>query len=443
MPYIPPDSGPRTFSSVALTGSWGTPADPGRAGYSQEVDTIVQVGDTVFVGGQFTNTVDPAAVPSAPATPFLVALDANTGVLRSGSAFNANANPDGPVLSLAVSPDGHRLYVAGKFTTIGGKAIRRLAALDVTTGLADPTFNPPTPSAYINALLLSHGRLYIGGAFTTLATPGGTVTRPQLAALDAGSGAYIPGFVPPVNYGGVFVSHTGKPQEDAPGTYNPGVVGALAATADGSTLMVGGNFLHWGTAPADDPDHQHGGLIALDGTTGALTTWQPVSKRPVFGLTLSPADGKTIFVAAGGGGGVVQAFLPGGTKLTPKWTGHVDGDAVGVAATSDRVYLVGHYDHQVPNAKDPCLKLAPQPPDGHLGISCPNGTPHRHLAAFDAKTGAVDTEFTAQADTNEGPDVAYVGARNLFVGGNFNRVADLPGGKYRPTPGLAIYPAVS
>ena len=441
VPYVPP-TGPKAFASAALTGSWGTPADPDRAGYSEVVDAILQVGDTVFVGGEFTNTVDPSGAPSAPATPFLVALDAATGTLRSGSAFNANANPDGTVLSLAVSPDGQRLYAAGKFSSIGGKAIRRLAALDVMTGRWDPTFNPPTPSAYINALELSHGRLYIGGAFTTFTTPTGTVTRPQLAALDAGTGMLIDSFVPPPNYGGVFSTHTGTPVEDQPGTYNPGVVAALAITADGSTLMVGGNFLHWGTAPADDPNHQHGGLIAVDGTTGALTVWQPVSKRPVFGLTMWPGDGRTIFAAAGGAGGVVQAFLPGGTKFTPKWTGHVDGDARDVAATTDRVYLVGHYDHEVPNANDPCLQLSPQPPDGHLGISCPDGDPHRHLAAFNAKNGDVDASFTAQADTNEGPDVVYAGSQNLFVGGNFNRVADSPAGAYRAQPGLAIYPTV-
>ena len=136
----------------------------------------------------------------------------------------------------------------------------------------------------------------------------------------------------------------------------------------------------------------------------------------------------------------MQAFLPGGPKTTPRWTGRVDGDLTGVAATTDRVYLVGHYDHEVPNSSDPCLKLSPQPPDGHMGVSCPNGEAHRHLAAFDAQTGAVDPSFTAQADTNEGPDVAYAG-RYLYVGGNFRKVSDTPGANYRAQPGLAIYPA--
>jgi hypothetical protein len=206
--------------------------------------------------------------------------------------------------------------------------------------------------------------------------------------------------------------------------------------------MVGGNFLHLGTAPADDPNHERGGLVSLDAASGKLTSWQPVHKRPVFGLAVWPGDGTTVFAAAGGAGGRLEAFQPGG-KTTPLWTGQVDGDAMGVAATTTRVYLVGHYDHQVPDKDDPCLKLSPQPPDGHMGVSCPNGTPHRHLAAFDAQTGNVDPSFTAQANTNEGPSVAYAGLRHLYVGGNFREVSDTPQANYRNQPGLAIYPASS
>jgi hypothetical protein len=180
-------------------------------------------------------------------------------------------------------------------------------------------------------------------------------------------------------------------------------------------------------------------LIALDGATGTLTTWQPVSSRPVFGVTVWPGDGKTVFAAAGGAGGVVEAFLPGG-NTKPLWNGHVDGDARDVAATAQRVYLVGHYDHEVPNPNDPCLKVQPLP-NGTMGVSGPNGTPHRHLAAFDAKNGNLDPSFTAQADTPEGPGFALIGAHHLYVGGNFTKVSDTPQANYRFQPGLAVYPA--
>jgi hypothetical protein len=441
-PVAPPA---QRFSSVANV-TWGTPADPTRTDpnrsgirYAQLVTAVAEIGNRLFVAGEFTNLTDPKGSPASPALPYLAVLDVATGAPVAGAAFNANAKPDGVIETLAVSPDGRRLYVGGSFGRIGGAAVRRLAALDPDTGKIDPTFRPPAPNAYVRTMALAGTTLYVGGAFTSLGSGTTAVKRPGLAALDAGGGLSAT-FVPPQNYGGVFQTHIGKPVEDQPGTYHPGVVGALAVTGDGSTVMVGGNFLHFGTPPSADPNHEHGGLIALDAATGALTPWQPFSKRPVFGLALWPGDSRTVFAAAGGAGGAVQAFLPGGTSTKPRWTGRVDGDPTGVAATTDRVYLVGHYDHEVPNAKDPCLKPSPQP-NGQMGVSCPNGTPHRHLAAFDARTGYVDPSFTAQANTPEGPDTVLVGAAHLYVGGNFTMVADTPGGSYRKQSGLAVYNA--
>jgi hypothetical protein len=438
----PPSSTPaRTFSSTAIP-SWGTVDDPAKAGYAQLVVGITEYGSRAFVSGEFTGVVDQngAAVTT---TPYLLELDPTTGQPITGSTFTATANPDGPVLALLAAPDQHRLYVAGKFNHIGGQTAHRLAALNLDTGALDPSFNPPEPNAYITALALSGGRLYFGGAFTTLTAATGPVDRPGVAAVDAAGGALVDSFAPPQNYGGIFETHTGKAVEDSNGVHNPGVVQGLVIPSDGKSVLVGGSFLHLGTAPAADPNHQRGGLVSLDSATGQLTAWQPVHKRPVFALTVWPGDGRTVFAAAGGAGGVVEAYQPGGKSTNPAWTGHVDGDATGVAATATRVYLVGHYDHEVPDPGDPCLKLSPQPPDGHMGVSCPNGEPHRHLAAFDAQTGNVDPSFTAQADTNEGPDEAYAGVRYLYVGGNFRKVSDTPGANYRAQPGLAIYPAAS
>ncbi|HVW35442.1 MAG TPA: hypothetical protein VHL53_23120, partial [Acidimicrobiia bacterium] len=368
-------------------------------------------------------------------------IDPATGAPVPGSTFSATANPDGPVQALLVAPDQHRLYVAGKFNHIGGQTAHRLAALNLDTGALDPTFSPPVPNAYVAALARSGGRIYAGGAFSNLTTATGPVDRPGLAAVDDGNGGLVEAFQPPQNYGGIFETHTGRPVEDSNGAYTPGVVGALASPPASPVLLAGGNFLHFGTAPADDPNHQQAGLVALDLETGALAPWQPTSKRPVFALAVWPGDNRTVFAAAGGAGGAVEAYRPGDKKTTPAWTGRVDGDATGVTATATRVYLVGHYDHEVANANDPCLKLSPQPPDNHMGVSCPNGAPHRHLAAFDASSGAVDTSFTAQADTNEGPDFAFAGQKYLYVGGNFRKVSDTPQANYRPQPGLAIYPA--
>jgi hypothetical protein len=463
---------PTIFSSAAAV-TWGTPdqtvVDPehpgrhildnrGKPNYAQEVEALAEWNGRVYLGGIFTNIQDPNRNPANPPQPILTVLDTATGAPIPGSVFNANATAGydpashDVVHALVVDAPRHRLYVGGIFTHMGGQKISSLAAVDLETGLLDPTFKPPTPDAGVKSLALAGGRLYVGGDFLNVQTPTALVPRPQLMALDAATGALVDSFVPPTNYGGAFVGHTGAPTEDP--TLN-GLPFAIAVPDDGRTVWVGGDFLHWGTTPANDTKHQHGGLIVLDAATGALTPWQPTEKYPVFDLTVWPGDWKTVLTATGGPGGSVQSYLMNAspTKGTsPQWTGRTDGDATGVVATTQRVYLVGHYDHFVPDPQDPCLQLTLQP-NGNYGISCPAGSPNRHLAAFYAQGGVdangkptgiaqVDPTFTAQSDTPEGPTTALIGAHNLYIAGNFQLTSDTPGANFRRQPGFAQFPAI-
>src|SRR5581483_10604911 len=123
---------PQTFSSTADV-TWGTPPDPVRPRFAQEVDAIAEAGGRLFLAGGFTNLADPSGTAAEPPQPYLAVLDPDTGAPVAGSTFNATAHPDGPVYALALSADGRRLYVGGAFNHIGGKAIPKLAALDVDT----------------------------------------------------------------------------------------------------------------------------------------------------------------------------------------------------------------------------------------------------------------------------------------------------------------------
>ena len=58
--------------------------------------------------------------------------------------------------SLALSPDGSRLYVGGTFSALGGAARSGLAAVDTTTGAVDPTWNP-SPEAFSRAIWMPGG----------------------------------------------------------------------------------------------------------------------------------------------------------------------------------------------------------------------------------------------------------------------------------------------
>jgi hypothetical protein len=472
-PAFPPYTGPVRFSSTAKV-AWGTPNDPKRTfvnssgetmyPFAQKVSAIAEIGDRVYIGGEFTDLVrdDRDRTPSGAPMAYLAELDAD-GIPVPGSAFNAAVRLDGAVRALYRSPDGRRLYVGGEFRKVNGETRPRLVALDPATGQIDRSFNPPEPSGYVAAIAQSGGRLYVAGGFTRL----GPSAQPQLAALDAASGAIDTGFVPPPRYPGRFEGHTGTRNDNPVTNSDPtGVVNSLLVTPGGEYLMVGGSFLHFGYDHTADPEHRHSGLIALDPATGALTLWQPDqggnSSRPVFGMTAFPGDPRAIgvnapvliFTASGGAGGRVLAWVPG-KKTTRLWRGSMDGDVMGVAATRDRVYVVGHFDHTVPDPNDPCLDVRDLG-DGHYGVSCPDGTESRHLAAFYASgeivdgknTGKslIDTGFTAQADTSEGPYAVLVGANQLYVAGNFAKISSTPvstGGVRVKQPGFAIYPAIS
>jgi hypothetical protein len=396
--------------------SWGTSPseDPSEAGRTKagRVLAVAEAGDTVFVAGEFAGVTPPGvgfrAASDDPSTilrrPYLVAINARTGAL-----LDWDAAPNEAVLSLAVSPDGRRLYVGGRFRRIGGGPAGRVAALDIATGRLDPTFQPPLANSGVRAMGLAGDTLYIGGNFTSI----GDEPRPGVAALDAATGALRTGFVPPANTGGRYTGQTGIPTEDG----EPGIVWDIAVTADGR-LVVAGDFLHFGG---------QGGLLVLDGTTGKATSWQPAIGRPVHGVTIWPGDGRTFFAAAGGTGGVVDAYRPDG-PVTYVWRHRVDGDAMDVAATKTRVFLVGHYDWVLGKnticADPPCV-------GGKEG-----DVMNRHISSFDAKTGAHDVDYAPQLNTPQGPYVTLVGRRPLYVGGAFTEVNG------QPQPGFVKFPAI-
>ena len=397
-----PGAAPQFFSSTANP-TWGTSPSQTEERKAGRVLALAEAGDKVFLAGEFTGLVPPGGGPAV-ARPFLAAIDRNTGAL-----LDWDAQPDNAVLALAVSPDGRRLYAGGRFRKIGGAPAGRIAALDVDTGLADPTFNPPLASSGVKAMALHGGTLFVGGDFTEI----GSESRPQVAALDAATGALDTDWVPPENGGGRFVGQTGTPTEDG----TDGLIWDMKVTGDGGMLLVAGDFLDFGG---------RSGLVALDPKTGDATSWQPSMDRPVMGIALWPGDrGKTFFVATGGTGGQVQAFKPG-RSTRPAWVAKVDGDATDVVATTERVYLVGHYDW-VLGENTVC------------GSTCTGGNegdvPNRHVSAFDASDGAHDLGFTAQLNTPQGPYVALIGAQHLYIGGDFTEVNG------KPQPGFVQFAA--
>lgn len=211
-----------------------------------KVFSLARVGNTLYVGGQFTHVLNPDGTIAYRADN-LAAFDASTGVGISSFRLPV-LQPGGTpfVRSLVTSPDGTQLYVGGKFATIGGVARQHIARVSLATTTVDPTFDPVVgdASSIVYDILLGEGavtdRVYFGGQFATV----DGISRKRVAAVTT-AGTVIT---------------TWKPR--AGGAY----VRALTFSDDDQTIFIAGYL----NTINDQPRVAVG---RVDSVTGALHPW--------------------------------------------------------------------------------------------------------------------------------------------------------------------------
>jgi trimeric autotransporter adhesin len=168
--------------------------------------------------------------------------------------------------------------------------------------------------ARVEAIARSGGRIYLGGSFTTV----GGQPHASLAAVDAASGQVVSTW-----------------QADVAGR-----VTALAPSADGSTLYVGGEFTAVGGVSRTN-------LAAVRADTGAVTGWNPGANR-VQALAASPTR-----VYVGGKFGRIGGVAWGKLAAVDPSTGAVDQGfapnpdqwvaALRLSADGQRLYAAGFF----------------------------------------------------------------------------------------------------
>lgn len=215
------------------------------------------IGNTVYVGGQFTEVVEAHDAWLRPDQPFLAAFDATSG--RWIDWWRPQL--DAPVWALDVSADGS-LLVAGEFDHVNGEAHSNLVALDPRSGAIDHRFNAQvlrpgtTEQSVIRDLYRHDGQLYVVGNFTRI-EGGPATTRIQVtkaARVDARTGA-----------------------PDA--TWAPVIAGrsawAVTTSADGQRVHLGGEFSYVNGATDTAL------LATVNASNGALTPgWNNGTNMP-------------------------------------------------------------------------------------------------------------------------------------------------------------------
>ncbi len=361
------------IAHILADGSVDLNFNPGVPGQNSAVNALAisQDGHTLYVGGGFENI-------GGQTRNNLAAVDAATGTVTN---FNpAGLGTDGQVFALTVS--GTQVYVGGQFEKLGGQMRNGLAKVAGTTGgdlgwIPNPMFG--AGGGLIMAIEVSGNSVYVGGVFSTI---GGQALR-HLAKLSATNGTAAAEFAP-----------------------NPDDI-VLVLALSGTTVYAGGDFKNIAGQPRPK-------LARLNAVLGTLTP---------FDATLIETDGIRALAVSGsdlylGGfltsvGGaprtalakvdaITGAVLPFDPHIGVFNNGAVSVKTLAVAGTS--VYLGGQ-------------------------LSFVNRVTRHGIAALDAD--GVPTSFNPDAGPG-GPntfnDVSAIAVRDnaIYLGGNFTSIGGQP-----------------
>jgi predicted small secreted protein len=241
-----------------------------------------------------------------------------------------------------------------------------VAAVDATSGAVVPGFVPSGANNTVYALALSDGTLYLGGIFSSM---DGSQRR-GAAAIDAETGSIE--------------------------TWNPDPQFAVAALAvSGTTLYAGGAFSFMDSTARN-------GLAAFDTSTGNLTSWDPDAGNEVLALD---ASGSTVYA-----GGIFSSV-----NMEPRAYLAAINDSTGVATSWD------------PEPNGQVLALSE---DGsHLfaggNFSQIGGQARQYVAELDEVTGAAETSWNADVQIplgGGGVNAIIATGSTTYIGGQFTNV---------------------
>lgn len=184
---------------------------------------------------------------------------------------------------------------------------------------------------------------------------------------------------------------------------------AEAVLVDGDWLYVGGSF--------DTLSPMIGGGLTVRADNGELTGPTPLVEGRYRTIV---DDGEGGWYVAGDFSAIagherssIARLRPDGS-LDPDWEAAIDGDVHAMALADGRLFVGGEF------------ALAGNPGDLHA---------RENLAAFDAESGELETNWTA--GTSSYVYAMLVGEGRLYVGGRFNEAGEP--GLFEPREGLAVF----
>jgi trimeric autotransporter adhesin len=344
-----------------------------------KVYAVVKVGNTVYIGGDFTYVSKCGATASCPSNTVyaknVAAFDATTGAAIP--SFAPQVGGSGSIV-WALAALGGKLFIGGEFDSVNNVPRRNLAALDLTTGALDPDVDSPVgsgPTDRVRALYTLGDHVYLGGFFGSV----GSATRRRIAAVDV-NGDLLSTFRPKLN---------------AP-------VRTLGATCDGSSLIVGGDFRQ--AAGTDGTFQDRATLAMFDPTSGALDPWSPPNAEIPNGVNAFDlaADCSQLFVGYGGSNEIYNFDVVTGAI---DWHLKTGGNVQTVAIDGGLVLFGGHF--------------------SQVSILGDQGNVRRTRFAVVDFDGVIQNDWvpTFGGYFKTGPWDILVDGSQVWIGGGFSRVS--------------------
>ena len=301
------------------------------------VEAIAIDGDTVFVGGTFTQIQDPLGGDIIDQS-YLFAYSKSTGnIIREFDPVLDNV-----VLALETTGEGSGVFAGGIFARINGEGNRRgLVKID-NNGDRTGGFSARA-NATVKTLVRLDDTLYVGGNFSEITN----VPVEHLAAIDTATGTVRPTI--DLDFDGAFSTATIN-----------GVQGVddIDITTDGELMVVVGNF-----ASIDGISRSRLAVIELDGQA-RVSNWNtdvfdvqcPSNRFPQYILGMDIAPDNSYFVTGSTGFRILgnpacdTTARYDITDLTnpdvkPTWVNYTGGDSVyEVVSTDHAIYIGGHFE---------------------------------------------------------------------------------------------------
>jgi hypothetical protein len=332
---------------------------------NNNVRTILEHGDYVYIGGEFTN-VSNGVNP--------VTRNRLARYNRNSMVLDQNWNPDvnGPVFTMVIS--NNELIIGGQFTSVGSTTRNRIAKVSITGAGSvilnwDPNVGATFNNSNVYRLIENGNHIYLGGYFENV----GGETRNNIARI---------------------LTTTGAVDLD----WNPNLDGSiLGMEIINSSIFIGGSFNNVGGTPRSKL-----AKIDISGTGTVDTDWNPDANAnaTIRSMAVGGTDlyvGGT-FTSIGGTTrmNIAKISSEGTGALDPDWNPNLNNAVWSILPVNNAVYIGGSFTTVGSITRNNICKISPS---GELSSWNPN-----------ADNMALSMHFAGN---------------RLYVGGSFTNISNL------------------